>query len=83
MVELHKTSCGIVLTEAELIELTHYRMPRKQLEALHHAGFERARIGGSGRVVLERAHYDAVCAGRIEKHRPRLRAVRSMMHHEA
>lgn len=30
---------------------------------LHRQGFYRARIAVTGNVILERAHYDAVCAG--------------------
>lgn len=37
--------------------------PRRQLAALHESGFWRARLGTDGRVILERAHYEAVCVG--------------------
>lgn len=55
---------GIRLTEVELVELTDYHQPAKQLEVLREQGFWRARRSlATGRVVLERAHYEAVCAG--------------------
>jgi hypothetical protein len=67
----------LVLLEAELRELTGYKLPLKQLKALHLAGFSRARIGASGKVILERDHYLAVCAGlqASPTPRPRLRPV--------
>lgn len=53
----------IILTSEELAGVTGYRTPRRQLEELHRQGFYRARISATGNVILERAHYDAVCAG--------------------
>ena len=54
------------LSEDELIELTDYRQPKRQLETLRAAGFWRARISDvGGRVILEREHYEAVCAGAV------------------
>lgn len=53
---------SLVLTAAELEQLTSYRQPAKQLAELHRQGFYRARRNRMGDVVLERAHYDAVCA---------------------
>lgn len=64
------------LSEQELIEITDYHQPAKQLEVLKEQGFWRARRSVvTGRVVLERAHYEAVCAGETKpgrggKHRP-------------
>lgn len=58
----------ITLSKAELIALTSYELPCKQLAELHAQGFHRARIGRDG-VILERAHYEAVCEGRSEKPR--------------
>ena len=52
------------LSESELRELTGYATARKQLEFLHQRGFYRATLGRFGRVVLERAHFEAVCQGR-------------------
>lgn len=54
---------SIILTSDELAGVTGYRTPKRQLEELHRQGFYRARISATGNVILERAHYDAVCAG--------------------
>lgn len=68
----------ITLTLDELIALTGYRRGAEQLAELRHQGFWRARRSISGAVVLERAHYDAVCRGQDaapkQQHRPQLRA---------
>jgi len=63
----------MILTEKDLFELTGYRIPSKQLDELHAQGFYRARINKvSGRVILERESYEAVCVGdRIS--RPKVR----------
>jgi hypothetical protein len=54
----------ITLSEDELHALTGYRMPSKQLEELHRQGFVRTRRHPlSGRVVLERPHFEAVSRG--------------------
>jgi hypothetical protein len=53
----------LVLTFDELVALTGYRQPSRQLAELLRMGFHRARRNGLGAVVLERPHYDAVCAG--------------------
>ena len=54
------------LSEAELVDITGYVQPSSQLRELHRQGFFRARRARfTGRVILERAHYDAVCAGAI------------------
>lgn len=53
----------LVVPAEELVRITGYRQPSKQLAALHAQGFHRARRNALGAVVLERAHYDAVCAG--------------------
>lgn len=55
---------SITLTADEIFALTGYRQPAAQLEALRKQGFHRARRNVAGAVVLERAHYEAVCAGR-------------------
>lgn len=56
----------IRLSEEEIQALTPgLTLPRVQLRHLHKAGFWRARIGVDGRVILERAHYMAVCAGAL------------------
>ncbi len=62
----------LTLDESELIELTDKRRPQAQLEVLLRSGFTRARIGSTGRVILEREHYRAVCAGTVEPGRPAL-----------
>ena len=53
----------IILTPAELEQLTGYKQATKQLNVLHSRGFHRAFMARTGGVVLERAHYDAVCRG--------------------
>jgi hypothetical protein len=40
---------------------------------LHRQGFSRARRDRLGRLVLERAHYDAVCAGAVVRPKPKVR----------
>lgn len=64
----------MILTENEIVSLTGYRIPSKQLEELHSQGFYRARINKvSGRIILERESYEAVCAGdRASKPKVRL-----------
>ncbi|MGN6518679.1 MAG: DUF4224 domain-containing protein [Dokdonella sp.] len=52
-----------IFTPEQLVRLTGYKHPSRQLAALHAQGFYRARRNALGAVVLERAHYDAVCAG--------------------
>lgn len=63
----------LTLTEAELEEVTGYRRPAEQLAELHRRGFSRAYRNRLGRVTLERAHYDAVCAGQLQPGRPKVR----------
>ncbi len=53
---------GLTLTKMELEELTGYKEAPRQLEVLHRRGFLRAFISRRG-LVLERAHYDAICRG--------------------
>ncbi len=66
----------IILTQAELVHLTGLRRPADQLVALHAAGYVRARRAPTGRVILERAHFLAVCQGQMHaaQPRPKLRA---------
>lgn len=67
----------------ELVEITGgRRRHRAQLEQLHARGFFRAYLGTNGKVVLERPHYEAVCAGQVapadgkrDTPRPQLRSV--------
>lgn len=64
----------LILSPDELAELTGYRLAPKQLEELHRQGFYRARRAPvTGRVILERGHYEAVCGGNAGKPPPRLR----------
>lgn len=63
----------IVLAEAELIAITGYKQRGPQLKELHRQGFHRARLGRLGGVILERAHYEAVCGGHVERERPKVR----------
>ena len=53
----------IILSPEEIEQLTGYRQPHAQLQELKRQGFYRARRNPVGAVVLERAHYTAVCAG--------------------
>jgi hypothetical protein len=64
----------LLLSDAELVALTGYQRQAEQLAELQRQGFSRARRDRAGRVVLERAHYEAVCAGhRAPADRPRVR----------
>lgn len=55
----------LTLTPAELEELTNgLKQPAAQLKELHRQGFVKACRPRMGRVVLYRAHYEAVLAGR-------------------
>jgi Domain of unknown function (DUF4224) len=56
------------LSPDELVEITGYHQPGKQLEELRRQGFFRARRLVTGEVLLERAHYDAVARGQAENH---------------
>lgn len=64
----------IVLTQVELIAITGYRQAARQLAELRNRGFHRATLGRDG-VVLERAHYEAVCRGAVERARPKVQLV--------
>jgi hypothetical protein len=57
---------AVTLQPNELELLTGYEQATKQLMMLHKRGFNRAFIGRHG-VVLERAHYEAVCRGQIDR----------------
>lgn len=53
-----------VLTKAELDRVTGYTRHAEQLRELLKMGFWRARRSKvTGAVILERAHYEAVCRG--------------------
>jgi len=66
-----------VLTRQELQQITGYKRASEQLAELVRQGFYRARRSRvDGSVILERPHYDAVCAGsRMPANEPRLRPV--------
>jgi hypothetical protein len=55
----------IILTRAEIEALTGYKIATKQLNVLHGRGFTRAYTNRLGDVVVERAHYEAVCRGEL------------------
>jgi hypothetical protein len=54
----------IVLSHEELYALTDQAQPRRQYDTLLARGFWRVQLH-NGRVILERAHYLAVCAGAV------------------
>lgn len=63
----------LVLTPAELVALTGYQRPADQVRELVRQGFTRARRSPTtGVVILERAHYEAVCAGQAAPPRPKV-----------
>ncbi len=74
----------LLLTAAELVELTNYSQAHAQLEELRRQGFVRARRSRLGTVILERAHYEAVCAGtfggRVPEPEVRLNFARPPIH---
>lgn len=52
-----------VLSRAEIESVTGYRRPSEQLAELKKRGFYRARRSPTtGAVILERPHYEAICA---------------------
>lgn len=57
---------SVVLQPEEIVALTGYEKHCMQLNVLHARGFNRAFIGRRG-VILERAHYEAVCRGQLDK----------------
>ena len=63
---------GITLSAQELRDLTRYKRAADQLRELHARGFARAYIR-AGEVVLERAHFEAVCRGEVQRERPRVK----------
>lgn len=54
------TAAQVILSPAELEALTGYRRGAEQLAELQRRGFHRAYRNPAGRVVLERAHFEAV-----------------------
>jgi|1185.fasta_scaffold1597203_2 hypothetical protein len=66
---------GVVLSDAEIRAITGRARAGDQLVELHRQGFYRARRSKvKGEVILERAHFEAVCAGHTQpKPGPKLR----------
>lgn len=57
-----ETATSLILSAEEIQTVTRYRQPAAQLRELHRQGFWRARRSrATGEVILERAHYEAVC----------------------
>ncbi|EGJ11965.1 DUF4224 domain-containing protein [Rubrivivax benzoatilyticus] len=56
---------SVILSTEEIAALTGFRQPAKQLKELHKHGFWRARRLPTGAIILERAHYEAVCRGHL------------------
>jgi len=55
----------LCLTPDEILQLSGgLTQPRRQLHELRERGFWRARLI-RGQVILERAHYEAVCSGAL------------------
>lgn len=63
----------LLLSHAELVALTGCKLPSAQLAALKTQGFHRAQCNPADQVVLERAHYEAVCRGESQATRPRVK----------
>lgn len=58
------TVMSITLSDDEIEAITGYKQPHRQVEELRRQGYHRARRAPvTGEVILERAHYEAVCAG--------------------
>lgn len=55
----------LLLSADEIAAVTGYRKPALQVRELHSRGFVRARVNVLNRVVLERAHFEAVCSHAI------------------
>jgi hypothetical protein len=51
------------LTEEEIVALTGYAQPERQLNVLKARGFTRAYRSPNGRVVVERPHFESVSSG--------------------
>ena len=60
---------------SDIEQITGYKRPYDQLLELHRQGFYRARRSPTtGHIILERVHYDAVCAGfRQQTNAPQVR----------
>lgn len=53
----------LTLSQSEVQLLTGYKIPSKQLQELRLRGFSRAYQNRSGKIIVERAHFEAVAAG--------------------
>jgi hypothetical protein len=51
----------LLIPPEQIAQMTGYKRASDQVRALRNMGFFRARVNRAGLVVLERAHYDAVC----------------------
>ena len=54
-----------ILNAEEIEAMTGFKLATRQLAVLRDRGFHRAFVNRAGAVVLERAHYDAVCRGQM------------------
>lgn len=70
-------SLPITMSADELQAITGYRCATDQLRVLHARGFLRAYIGRRG-LILERAHYEAVCRGEFGQGKPPARAAANL-----
>lgn len=81
------SSATVLLSAEEISEVTGYRKPALQVRELHSRGFVRARVNVLNRVVLERAHFEAVCSttssGTSHAQRPQLVPPRSAIRRAA
>lgn len=71
---------SVILSEEDIIQLTGRKQAAAQLRELHQLGFWRARRAPvTGRVILERPHFEAVSRGSTEalpvRTRPKLRPI--------
>ena len=56
---------ALLLTEREVVDITGYQKPKRQLRALEQMGI-RAKQNARGRVVVSRRHAEQMLAGDIE-----------------
>lgn len=72
-------AAGLLLTPAELEQLTGYERPHEQLQELLRRGYHRAHRNRLGTVVLTRVHFEAVERGEPQAPpRPKVRTLRSV-----
>lgn len=64
------------LSHDEIISITGYKRPSDQVSELHRQGFYRARRSPTAGVILERAHYESICAGAGPANEPQVRVPR-------